>query len=114
MRRRALAPRARIGAADGLGGMTILDDEAKGILRVVDDLLVFEQVEKAVIRDVFERLHSAAEKKHGQGDQTEGDREENHAAPIKIGVVAAGLILPLRVPVRLWHRKKFYNGKKLP
>ena len=97
-------PLANISAAQGLRRSAILDDKHQWIILVVNDLLVFQQLEKAVVRYVFEGLHPAAEIKHREGDTPEADRQKDDAAPIEIGLIAAGFILSLRVTVGFWHK----------
>ena len=74
------------------------------IILVVDDLLVLEQLEEAVVRHVFEGLHPAAEIEHREGNAPEADGQEDDAAPVEIGLIAAGFILFLRVTIGFWHK----------
>jgi hypothetical protein len=99
---------ANVSAAQSLRRSAIFDDKSQRIIFVVDDLLVLQQLYEAVVRDVFEGLHSAAKIEHGECNAAEADRKENDAAPIEIGFVTAGFILSLRVTIWLWH-----NGKKI-
>src|SRR5262249_39355821 len=84
---------AGVSTAQSLRWPAILDHQLKRIVFVVNDLLVLQQLEKSVIWNVFDRLHSAAVKEHRHRDQTEGDHDEDNATPIKIGFVPARSIL---------------------
>ena len=53
LRRGIADPRPRISAADGLGRPAFLDDQSERELRVVDDLLVLEQLEEAIVGHVL-------------------------------------------------------------
>jgi hypothetical protein len=78
-------------------------------------LFVLQQLEKPVVRHVFDRLHSAAVKEHRHRDQAEGDHDEDDAAPIKIGFAPSVSILSLRVTIELSHKQKkgFYRRKNV-
>ncbi len=92
-------------AAQRLRRATFFDNERQGKIFVVNDLLIVEQLEETIIRDLFHRLHPSAIKEHGEGNKTEGDRDEDDAAPVKIGLVTAGFILLLRIAIGLGHKE---------
>src|SRR5437870_611105 len=81
----------------------VLYHQLERIIFVVSDLLIFQQLEKTVIRHVFDRLHPAAVKEHRHRNQTKSDHDKYDAAPIEIGFVSPGLIFPLRVAIELSH-----------
>jgi len=82
----------------------ILHHQLERIIFIVNDLLVFQQLEKTVIRHVFDRLHPAAVKDHRHRNQSESDHDENDAAPVKTGFASAVFILLLRVAIELSHK----------
>src|SRR4029450_6922273 len=51
-------------------------------------------------------LQPSAEIEHRECDAPEADRQEDDAAPIEIGFIAAGFILSLRITVGFWHKGK--------
>ena len=70
-----------------LSGPAFLDDEAEREFRVVDDLLVLEQLQEAIVGHVFlGAVAGAATKQDRQTDQGKGDREEDDAAPVKVRI----------------------------
>src|SRR5207248_249975 len=105
LRRRRTHSLANISATQGLRRPAVLDHQLERIIFVGDDLFVLQQLEKPVVRYLFDRLHSSPEIEHGERDTPEADREQDDAAPIKIGLVPAGFILLLRVTIGLWHKR---------
>ena len=97
---------AYISAAQRLGWPAIFYHQLERVAFVVNDLLILEQLEKPVIRHVFDWLHPSAVKEHRHRDQTKSDHDEDDATPIKIGFAPAVFILFLRVAIELSHRKK--------
>ncbi len=97
-------PLADVRAAERLRGPAVLDHQLERIIFVVNDLLVLQQLEKTIIRHVFNRLHASPVKEHRHRNQTESDHDENDAAPIKIGFAPAGPILLLGVAIELSHK----------
>jgi hypothetical protein len=88
-----------------LGRSAFLDDEAQRVFRIVDDLLVLQELEKAIVRHIlFGAVAGTPTEENGQTDQGKGDGKENNAAPIKIGVTASFIVF-LRIPVGLSHGK---------
>ena len=92
-------------AAQRLRRPTFFDNERQGEIFVVNDLLVVEQLEETIVRDLFHRLHPSAIKQHGEGNETEGDRDEDDAAPVEIRLGTAGFILLLRIAIGLGHKE---------
>ena len=70
----------------------------------IDDLLVLEQFEEAIVGHVLEVGVSAAAEENGEADQRKGDGDENDAAPVKARLVSARFVLLLGVAIRLGHR----------
>ena len=93
-------------AAQGLGGPPVFDHKFERIIFVRDNLFILQQLEETIIGDVFHRLHPPAIKEHGERNKAEGDRDEDDAAPVKIGFAPAGFILLLRIAIRLRHEKQ--------
>src|SRR6266480_7043530 len=108
LRRRRAHSLADVRAAQCLRRPAILYHQLERIIFVVSNLLVFQQLEKTIIRHVFNRLHSSPVKEHRHRNQTESDHDENNAAPIKIGFAPARFIFLLRVAIELRH--KTVNG----
>src|SRR5205814_10440554 len=97
---------ADVRATQRLRWPPILHNQLEWIIFIVNDLLVLQQLEKTVIRHVFDRLHPSPVKDHRHRNQSESDYDENDAAPVKTGLVAAVLILLLRVAIELGHNCK--------
>ena len=95
---------ADVGATQGLRWPAIFYHQLQRIIFVVDDLFVIQQLEKTVIRHIFNRLHPAPVKEHGHRNKTKSDYDEDNATPIKIRFAPAGFILPLRVAIELSHK----------
>ena len=87
-----------------MGGTTVFDYEFDWQILVDHDLLVLEQLEEAIERNLFDVRVSAAAKEDGEADQGKGDRDEDNAAPIEIGLVPAWFVLFLRIAVWLRHK----------
>ena len=104
--RRRSGSLADISAAQRLGRAAVFYHQHERIVFVVNDLFILHQLEKPVIRHVFDRLHSAAVKEHRHRDQTKSDYDEDNATPIKIGFAPAVFIFSLRVAIELSHTKK--------
>ena len=82
-----------------------LDDESERELRIVDDLLVLEEIEEAIVGHILlGAVAGAAAEQNRQTDQGKSDREEDDAAPIKVRV-AASLVVFLRITIWLSHRR---------
>ena len=95
----------RVGAANRLRRPAFLDDEEERMIRVVDDLLVLEQLEEAIVRDVFLRVVTgAAAEKNGEPDEGKRDREKDDAAPVEVRVAAAVFVVFGRITIGLGHR----------
>src|SRR5213595_3070993 len=105
-------PLPDVRAAQCLRRSAIFNDQLERIIFVANDLLVLQQLEKTVIRHVFNRLHPAPVKEHRHRNQTESDDNENDAAPIKIRFAPAVFVFSLRVAIKLSY-KPIYVGKKL-
>src|SRR5881398_1098786 len=78
----------------------------RGGMQPVEDVpynRFLEQLEKTIVRDVFDRLHPSPVKEHGECNKAKGNHDENDAAPVKIRLVPAGFILLLRVAISLRH-----------
>src|SRR5437588_7415498 len=86
-------------AAQGLGGPPVFDHQFERIILVRDNLFILEQLEETIVGDVLHRLHSPAIKEHGERNKAEGDRDEDDAAPVKIGFAPAGFIFLLGVAI---------------
>ena len=98
--------RPGVSAANALRRPAILDHEQQRILRIVDDLLLIEQLEEAIVGDVLlAAIAGAAAEQDRQPDQGESDREKDDAAPVEIGVAAAGFVVFGRVTIGLSHRR---------
>src|SRR5206468_3129051 len=104
LRRRRAHTLTDVSTAQGLRRPAILYHKLERIIFVANDLFVFQQLEKTIIRHVFDRLHSSPVKEHCHRNQTESDHDENNAAPIKIGLAPARFILLLRVAIELRHK----------
>ena len=94
-----------IRAAQGLRRPAIFDHKLERRIFIGDDLLVLQQLEKPVVGDVLDRLHSSPVKEHCERNKPKGDRDENDPAPVKIGFAPAGFILLLRVAIGLSHKR---------
>ena len=99
-------------AAQFLSGFTFLDEEGERYVFVAYDLLVLEQLEEAIIGNVFNLLVAALPKDHCEGDEGEAERQHDDAAPVEAGLVAALFVLALGVAVRLWHKGCAYSRKQ--
>ena len=91
-----------INTFQGLRRAAILDDKLHRIF--CNDLFVFQQLEESIVRDILKLLVGAAAKEYGEADQGKGDRDEDNAAPIEIGLVPTRFVLLLRIAVWLRHR----------
>ena len=78
-----------------MGRPAFLDHQLQRIILVVNDLLVVEQLEESIVGNVFVGLVGAAAEKDREADQRERDGDENDAAPIKIRLVTARLVVLL-------------------
>ena len=102
-------------AAQLLGGLAFLDEQGERRIFVVNDLLVLEQLEEAIVGNVLELRIISAPEEHRQRKKAEGDRDQDDAAPVEARLVAAGLVLALGVTIGLWHKGCDYGrGKRLP
>src|SRR5438477_12155814 len=104
-------------AAQLLRGLAFLDVQRERRIFVVDDLLILEQFEEAIVGDIFELRIIPTPKEHGEGEKAEGDRDQDDAAPVEARLVAAAalLVLPLRVTIGLWHKGCDYSRiQRLP
>src|SRR5207248_10428084 len=90
-------------AAQLLRRLAFLDEQGKRRIFVVYDLLVLDQLEKAIIRHIFALLIIPAPEQHREREKAEGDRDEGDAAPIKARFGAALLVVALGVTIVLWH-----------
>src|SRR5207253_10038016 len=102
-------------AAQLLGGLACLDEQGERRIFVVNDLLVLEQLEEAIVGNVLELRIISAPEEHRQRKKAEGDRDQDDAAPVEARLVAAGLVLALGVTIGLCHKGCDYGrGKRLP
>ena len=99
-------------AAQLLGGLAFLHEQGERRIFVVNDLLVLEQFEEAIIGNVLELRIIPAPEEHRQGKKAEGDRDQDDAAPVEARLVAAGLILALGVTIGLWHKGCDYSRRQ--
>src|SRR5260370_34100069 len=95
---------ADVSAAQCLCRSSVFYHQLERIILVINNLFVLQQLEKTVIRHVFDRLHPATIKEHRHRNQAESDHDENNAAPIKIALASARFILLLRVAIELRHK----------
>ena len=84
----------QVDAFEGLGRASLFNYQLQRRILIHHNLLIIEQLEETVIGHVFEALIRAAMEKDSKADQGEGDRDEDHAAPIKIGFVSRGVCYP--------------------
>jgi hypothetical protein len=83
-----------------------LDHEGEGRIFVTDDLLVIEQLEEAIVGNVFDVLIGAAPEKNGQRYEGESDGNEDNPATIETRLVPPRFVLALRITIRLRHGTK--------
>ncbi len=92
-------------AAERLRGHTLLDHQLEREVFVVRDLLVFQQLEEAIVRHILHVGVGAAAEEHREGNEGESDGDQDHAAPVETGVGAAGFVLLFRVAIWLGHKR---------
>ena len=85
-----------------LGRLSFLDDESEGKILVVDDLLIIEQLDEAVVGDILDIGVTAIADEESHADQGKGDRDQDDAAPIKVRLVTA-LVVARGVSIGLCH-----------
>ena len=83
----------------------VFHDQLERIILIGDDLFVVEQLKETVVGHVFDWLHPSAIKEHRERNESEGDYDEDDAAPVKIGLAPAGFILLVRVAIGLRHKE---------
>ncbi len=84
------------------GGLAFLNEQSNWEVFVADDLLVIEELDKAVVGDVLDILVTAVANEQGHADEAKGNGNKNDAAPVKVRLVIA-LIIALGIAVRLRH-----------
>src|SRR2546421_6680783 len=99
-------------AAQLLRRLAFLDEQGKRRIFVVYDLLVLDQLEKAIIRHIFALLIVSAPEEHREREKAERDRDQSDAAPVETGVGAALLVVPLGVTIVLWHKGCVYSRRR--
>src|SRR5207302_355848 len=84
------------------GGLAFLNEQGNWEVFVANDLLVIEELDKAVVGDVLDILITTVTNKQGHADETKGNGNKNDAAPVKVRLVIA-LIIALGIAVGLRH-----------
>src|SRR5438552_2787191 len=87
---------------EGPGRLAFLNEQGDRQIFVADDLLVIEQLDKAVVGDVLDILVTAIAHEQRHADETKGNGNKNDAAPVKVRLVIT-LIIALGIAVRLRH-----------
>ena len=93
-------------AAQSLGRSALLDHESKGGILVIDDLFVIEQLEEAIVGDVFDVLVGAAPEKNSQRYQSKRDSDQDNTPPVETRFVPARFVVALRISIGLRHGSK--------
>src|SRR6478609_6368380 len=84
------------------GGLAFLNEQGNWEVFVADDLLVIEELDKAVVGDVLDILVTTVTNEQGHADEAKGNGNKNDAAPVKVRLVIA-LIIALGIAVGLRH-----------
>ena len=84
------------------GGLAFLNEQGNWEVFVANDLLVIEELDKAVVGDVLDILVTTVTNEQGHADEAKGNGNKNDAAPVKVRLVIA-LIIALGIAVGLRH-----------
>src|SRR5439155_23310349 len=83
-------------------GLAFLNEQCNWKVFVANDLLVIEELDKAVVGDVLDILVTTVTNEQGHADEAKGNGNKNDAAPVKVRLVIA-LIIALGIAVGLRH-----------
>src|SRR4030095_8149720 len=89
-------------ANERLSRLAFLNQQSDGQDFVVNDWLIIVQIAASFVRAVLDILIAAVAHEQGHADEAKGDRDQNNAAPVKIGLIVA-LVIARGVAVRLRH-----------
>ncbi|PYK59248.1 MAG: hypothetical protein DME43_09385 [Verrucomicrobia bacterium] len=87
---------------EGPSGLAFLHQQGDREVFVANDLLIIEQLDKAVVGDVLDILVTPVANQQSHADKAKGNGNQNDTAPVKIRLVIA-LIIALGIAVRLRH-----------
>src|SRR2546430_4444953 len=87
---------------ESTGGLAFLNEQGNWEVFVANDLLVIEELDKAVVGDVLDILVATVTNEQGHADEAKGNGNKNDAAPVKVRLVIA-LIIALGIAVGLRH-----------
>ena len=87
---------------EGPGWLAFLNEQGDREVFVANDLLVIEELDKAVVGDILDILVTAVANEQSHADEAKGNGNKNDAAPVKVRLVIA-LVVALGIAVRLRH-----------
>ena len=75
-----------------LSGLTFLHHQSQRQISVIDDLLIVEKLDEAVVGNVLDILVTTVPHQQSHADEGESDGNKDDAAPVKVWLVVALII----------------------